>query len=215
MLRVCRGLEPVLGGGWVWVYACEIGKHFFGELRDACTCAFTHVKYCAGASTVLSTVSPSSRASCIWDASCRKLCRSHKAKVLRVVLLCFPCLSSLPGRQSCWIQCFLHAQPCLCSKQRRERLCLVSLDPFEQTFSPLEISLGSFMDKVLGRRTCSAQNFTEEYPVHVLVMSWSCLGHISITSSHVQVLFWSWPGSVSQTCPGHVNEGWVPSHVMF
>ena len=45
-------------------------------------------------------------------------------------------------------------------------------------FSPIAISLGSYMDKAAGRRPCTGKIFTQD----VSVLSRSCLGHVSVLS---------------------------------
>ena len=56
-------------------------------------------------------------------------------------------------------------------------------------FSPIAISLGSYMDKAAGRRACTGKNITEDVSVLsrsclglVSVVSWSCLGLVSVMS---------------------------------
>ena len=45
-------------------------------------------------------------------------------------------------------------------------------------FSPIAISLGSYMDKAAGRSPCTGKIFTQD----VSVLSRSCLGHVSVLS---------------------------------
>ena len=47
-----------------------------------------------------------------------------------------------------------------------------------QLYSPIAISLGSYMDKAAGRRACTGKKFTQD----VLVLSRSCLGRVSVLS---------------------------------
>ena len=75
-------------------------------------------------------------------------------------------------------------------------------------FSPIAISLGSYMDKAAGRRPCTGKIFTQD----VSVLSRSCLGHVSVLSrwclGHVSVVSRSCLGLVSvlsRWCLGHVS----------
>ena len=45
-------------------------------------------------------------------------------------------------------------------------------------YSPIAISLGSYMDKAAGRRPCTGKIFTQDVPV----LSRSCLGRVSVVS---------------------------------
>ena len=58
-------------------------------------------------------------------------------------------------------------------------------------FSPIAISLGSYMDKAAGRRACTGKKFTR--------MSRSCLGDVLSLSflGDVSVLLWCCLGLVS------------------
>ena len=57
-------------------------------------------------------------------------------------------------------------------------------------FSPIAISLGSYMDKAAGRRACTGKKITQD----VSVLSRWCLGDVSVMSrsclGHVSVFFW-------------------------
>ena len=52
-----------------------------------------------------------------------------------------------------------------------------------RTNAPIAISLGSYMDKAVGRRTCTRKNVTKDVSALVWEMFWCCLGDFS-------VLFW-------------------------
>ena len=73
--------------------------------------------------------------------------------------------------------------------------------PDQTHFSPIAISLGSYMDKAAGRRACTGKKFTRDVSVlsrwclgDVFVMSRSCLGLVLVLSlsclGDVSVLFW-------------------------
>ena len=57
-------------------------------------------------------------------------------------------------------------------------------------YSPIAISLGSYMDKAAGRRACTRKKITQD----VSVLSRSCLGDVSVMSHSclglVSVFFW-------------------------
>ena len=98
------------------------------------------------------------------------------------------------------------------SEGKKKNRCSYLADQIEiGIFSPIAISLGSYMDKAAGRRPCTGKIFTQD----VSVLSRSCLGLVSVMSrsclGRVSVMSRSCLGLVSVMSRSCLGRVWVMS----